>query len=76
MRLQVRSVSLSINAFNTLGLGLTQLYNTMCVYNHKRKGELTLNGKTFDFKIKNVLPQKVNREYLLLELLNNLESLA
>jgi hypothetical protein len=67
---------ISPNAFNTLGLGLTQLYNTMWVYNHKRKGELTLNGKTFEFKIKNAFPQKVDREYLLVELLNNLESLA
>lgn len=67
---------ISPNVFNTLGLGLTQLYNTMWVYNHKRKGELTLNGKTFEFKIKNAFPQKVDREYLLVELLNNLESLA
>ncbi len=72
----MRSVSLSINAFNTSRLGLTQLYNTMWVYNHKRKGELTLNGKTFEYKIKNAFPQKVDREYLLVELLNNLESLA
>lgn len=67
---------ISPNAFNTLGLGLTQLYNTMWVYNHKRNGEFLLNGKTFEFKIKNAFPQKVDREYLLVELLNNLESLA
>ena len=38
---------ISPNAFNTLGLGLTQLYNTMWVYNHKRNGEFILNGKSF-----------------------------
>ena len=69
-------ILVSPNTFNTLGLGLTQLYNTMWVYNNKRNGEFTLNGKTFEFKIKNAFPQKVDREYLLVELLNNLESLA
>ena len=67
---------ISPNAFNTLGLGLTQLYNTMWVYNHKRKGEFILNGKSFDFKLKNSFPQKITREYLLVDLLNNFESLA
>jgi len=42
----------SPNTFNSLGLGLTQLYNTTWVYNHKRKGEFQLNGKTFEFKLK------------------------
>ena len=67
---------ISPNAFNTLGLGLTQLYNTMWVYNHKRKGEFILNGKSFNFKLKNSFPQKITREYLLVDLLNNFESLA
>ena len=67
---------ISPNSFNTLGLGLTQLYNTMWVYNHKRKGEFILNGKSFDFKLKNSFPQKITREYLLVDLLNNFESLA
>lgn len=67
---------ISPNAFNTLGLGLTQLYNTMWVYNHKRNGEFILNGKSFKFKLKNSFPQKITREYLLVDLLNNFESLA
>ena len=67
---------ISPNSFNILGLGLTQLYNTMWVYNHKRKGEFILNGKSFDFKLKNSFPQKITREYLLVDLLNNFESLA
>lgn len=69
-------ILVSPNTFNTLGLGLTQLYNTMWVYNNKRNGQFSLNGKSFEFKIKNAFPQKVDREYLLVELLNNLESLA
>lgn len=67
---------ISPNVFNTLGLGLTQLYNTMWVYNHKRNGEFILNGKSFNFKLKNSFPQKITREYLLVDLLNNFESLA
>ena len=31
-------ILISPNMFNTLGLGLTQLYNTTWIYNHKRKG--------------------------------------
>jgi hypothetical protein len=66
----------SPNTFNSLGLGLTQLYNTTWVYNHKRKGEFQLNGKTFEFKIKSAFPKHITREYLLVDLLNNLENLA
>jgi hypothetical protein len=67
---------ISPNTFNSLGLGLTQLYNTKWVYNHKRKGEFQLNGKTFEFKLKSSFPKNITREYLLVDLLNNLENLA
>lgn len=66
----------SPNSFNSLGLGLTQLYNTTWVYNHKRKGEFKLNGKTFAFKLKSSFPKYISREYLLVDLLNNLDNLA
>ncbi len=66
----------SPNTFHSLGLGLTQLYNTTWVYNHKRKGEFQLNGKTFEFKLKSAFPKHITREYLLVDLLNNLENLA
>lgn len=64
------------NFFNTIGLGFTQLYNTTWVYNHKRKGEFKLNGKTFEFKIKSSFPNKLTKEFLLVDLLNNLDELA
>ena len=67
---------ISPNVFNSLGLGLTQLYNTTWVYNHKRKGEFHLNGKTFEFKLKSSFPKYLSKEYMLVDLLNNLESLA
>ena len=66
----------SPNTFNSLGLGLTQLYNTTWVYNHKRKGEFQLNGKTFEFKLKSAFPKHIYKEYLLVDLLNNLDNLA
>jgi hypothetical protein len=64
------------NTYNTLGLGLTQLYNAIWVYNHKRKGEFKLNGKTFEFKIKTSFPAQASKEFLLVDLLNNLDDLA
>lgn len=67
---------LSPNLFNSLGLGLTQLYNSSWVYNHKRKGEFTLNGKKFEFKLKSSFPSQLTKEFLFVELLNSLEDLV
>ena len=39
----------SPNAYNSLGLGTTQLYNTRVVYNHKRHGIFELGGRSFNF---------------------------
>jgi len=64
------------NVYNTLGLGLTQLYNTTWVYNHKRKGEFKFNGRTFEFKIKSSFPTQLTKAFLLVDLLNNLDELA
>jgi len=66
----------SPNAYNSLGLGLTQLYNIKWVYNHKRNGEFKLNSKTFLFKNKAAFPKILSKEYLLVDMLNNLEVLA
>jgi hypothetical protein len=66
----------SPNAYNALGLGLTQLYNTTWVYNHKRKGEFQLNGKTFELKLKSSFPKEITKEFLLVDLLNNSQNLA
>ncbi|MFN3640213.1 MAG: hypothetical protein ACK4UK_04780 [Flavobacterium sp.] len=66
----------SFNAYNTLGVGTTQLYNQKIVYNHKRHGDFDLGGKTFSFRAKPHFPNKVTKEFLLVDLLNNLEQLA
>ena len=59
-----------------LGLGLTQLYNTTWVYNHKRHGEFLLNGKKLLFKLKSAFPVTLSLEFLVIDLLNNLGELA
>jgi len=66
----------SPNAYNSLGLGLTQLYNTTWVYNHKRRGEFVLNGRSLVFKLKSGFPLKLSSEFLVIDLLNNLDELA
>jgi len=66
----------SPNDYNTLGLGTTQLYNAQVVYNHKRHGRFELGGKTFDFRMKPRFPKKVTKEFLLVDLVNNLDKLA
>ena len=66
----------SPNAYNSLGVGTTQLYNIRTVYNHKRHGEFKLGNKTFHFRIKPHFPKKATSEFLLVDLVNNLHSLA
>jgi len=66
----------SPNAYNALGIGATQLYNQMVVYNHKRHGQLALGNRTFDFRKKAFFPLELSREFLLVDLVNNLDRLA
>ena len=66
----------SPNDYNSLGLGTTQLYNVLFVYNHKRHGRFELEGQVFDFKMKARFPKKATTEFLLVELVNNLKNLA
>lgn len=67
---------LSPNSYNSLGLGTTQLYNKTVVYNHKRHGVFQLGNRSFEFRVKPRFPKKVDKEFLLVDLLNNLDSLA
>ncbi|MCB9756944.1 MAG: hypothetical protein H6753_00795 [Candidatus Omnitrophica bacterium] len=66
----------SPNLYNSLGVGTTQLYNTRFVYNHKRHGQFVLGGKEFDFRLKHKFPRELSEEFLLVDLLNNLNELA
>jgi hypothetical protein len=63
--------------YNTLGLGLTQLYNQVVVYNNERHQEIKLGNRTFAFKRpNNGFPAKLTREFLLVDLLNNAKYLT
>ena len=66
----------SPNTYNTLEVGTTQLYNKRVVYNHKRHGEVELGGRKFHFHMKSKFPKKLSTEFLLVDLVNNLDSLA
>ncbi|MDE2222799.1 MAG: hypothetical protein KGK03_06995 [Candidatus Omnitrophica bacterium] len=66
----------SPNLYNSLGVGTTQLYNKRVVYNHKRHGEFLLGGKVFDFRLKHKFPNRLSKEFLFVDLLNNLDELA
>jgi hypothetical protein len=66
----------SPNAYNMLGVGTTQLYDKTVVYNHKRHGNFSLGGRTFEFRLKPTFPRALSREYLLVDLMNNLNRLA
>ncbi len=67
---------LSPNSYNSLGLGTSQLYNKTVVYNHKRHGIFKLGNRNFEFRIKPRFPKKLDKEFLFVDLLNNLDSLA
>jgi hypothetical protein len=66
----------SPNAYNSLGVGTTQLYDKTVVYNHKRHGLFSLGGRRFDFRVKPSFPKTLSREFLLVDLVNNLDRLA
>jgi hypothetical protein len=66
----------SPNAYNGLGVGTTELHNKTVVYNHKRHGKFTFGGRTYDFRMKPTFPRKLSREFLLVDLVNNVDQLG
>src|SRR5882724_4527536 len=66
----------SPNAYNSLGVGTTQLYDKTVVYNHKRHGDFQLGGRKFAFRVKPSFPKSLSKEFLLVDLVNNVDQLA
>ena len=66
----------SPNLYNSLGVGTTQLYDKTVVYNRKRHGNFALGGRMFDFRVKPSFPKHLSREFLLVDLVNNVDRLA
>lgn len=70
-----RFVLTSPSDFNALGVGTTQLYNERRVYNQKRHGIYKLGNRSFRFVRKPYVPKKLTKEFLLVDLVNNLKHL-
>jgi len=64
------------NAYNALGVGSTQLYNETVVYNHKRHGRFKLGRREYDFRVKPHFPSSLSEEFLLVDLVDNIDRLA
>jgi hypothetical protein len=62
--------------FNALGLGTTQMYNRLIVFNRKRVGEFNLGGRTYSFHRWREAPKQLTREFLVVELLSRIDELA
>jgi len=67
---------LSPTMYTMLGVGATQLYNERIVYNHKRHGTMVLGGRKFRFHHKQNFPARLTEEYLLVDLVSNINKLA
>lgn len=70
-----RFLMVSPSAFNSLGVGTTQLYNEPVVYNRKRHGRFKLDGRVYDFRLRTSVPKRLSKEVLLVDLLHNLDRL-
>ena len=67
---------MSLNTYNGMGVGTTQLYNERLVYNHKRNGHFVLNSQKFYFLKSRKFPKKPTDAFLLVDLINNIEMLT
>jgi hypothetical protein len=66
----------SPNAYNQLGIGTTQLYNKRIVYNQKRHGTFSLGNRMFIFERRYNVPKQLSPEFLLVDLVNELDQLT
>lgn len=71
-----RFLLMTPSAYNSLGVGSTQLYNETIVYNHKRHGRFKLGNRYFQFVVKHYFPSELTDEFLLVDLVDNLSKLA
>ena len=71
-----RFLLMTPNAYNSLGVGTSQLYNETIVYNHKRHGIFKLGMRSFRFVLKHHFPTDLSNEFLLIDLINHIDQLA
>ena len=65
----------SLNSYNALGVGTTQLYNEKLVYNYRRDGQHTLNERHFYFLKRPRFPSESTPAFLIVDLVNNIHLL-
>ena len=70
-----RFLLMTRSLYNSLGVGTTQMYNETLVYNHKRHGLFNLGGRIFRFVRKPLFSRKITPEFLLVDLVDNMEKL-
>ena len=66
----------SLNMYNAMQVGTTQLYNVWLVYNHKRSGRIKVCGQNYRFIRGRCFPGKPTLAFCYVDLINNLEMLA
>jgi hypothetical protein len=66
----------SPNDYNQLGVGTTQLYNRQVIYNHKRHDTFKFGSRELTFIAKKQFPKALSEEFLLVDLLNNINTIA
>lgn len=62
-----------VNSYTSLVGGLTQLSMGYKVLNKRRHGSFNLAGFHFDFRVRRAYPKKVTKEFLLVDLLDNIK---
>lgn len=62
-----------VNSYTSLVGGLTQLSMGYKVLNRRRHGLFNLAGFHFDFRVRRAYPKKVTKEFLLVDLLDNIK---
>ena len=60
------------------GLGITprRSFRSLSSLNHKRHGTFTLGSRSYDFRMKAAFPKTLSLEFLLVDLVNNLDQLG
>ena len=65
----------NLSDFNSLGLGLTQMFKDTFVYNSKRTGKIKLGNRDYYF-VNRKFPKEYHDEFLVVDLFNNLDAVG
>jgi len=65
----------NMSDFNSLGLGLTQMFKDTFVYNSKRTGRIKLGNRDYHF-VNRKFPKEHHDEFLVVDLFNNLDAVG